>query len=102
VFEAAVILAAMGGSAEPAGPTALATQACSRRMAQLAARYEMVDLTSHVVGDTQVLSDGRYLVRLAVTINYDRKGGIERRYAVISCVVNQYGRVDAIDPPRGR
>ena len=99
MIEAVVILAAMGSSAEPAGPTAMATQACSRRMAQLAARYEMVDLTSHVVGDTQILSDGRYLVRLAVTINYDRKGGIERRYAVIRCVVNQYGRVDIIDDP---
>ena len=99
MIEAALILAAMGGSAEPAGATALATQACSRRMGQLAARYEMVDLTSHVVGDTQVLSDGRYLVRLSVTINYERKDGIERRHAVISCVVNHYGRVDYIDNP---
>ena len=32
-------------------------------------------LTSHVVGDTQILSEGRYLVRLAVTINYQRKDG---------------------------
>jgi hypothetical protein len=89
----------MGGPAEPAGATAIATQACSRRMAQLAARYGMVDLTSQVVDETQILSDGRYLVRLSVTINYARKGGIERRRAVISCVVNQYGRVDYIANP---
>ena len=99
MIEAALILAAMGGSAEPAGATAMAIQACSRRMAQLAASYSLVDLTSHGVGDTQILSEGRYLVRLAVTINYQRKGGIERRHAVISCVVNQYGRVEALGEP---
>ena len=56
MIEAALILAAMGGSAEPAGATAMATQACGRRMAQLAASYSLVDLTSHVVGDMQILS----------------------------------------------
>src|SRR3954463_2375054 len=102
MIEAALILAAIGGSAEPAGPTAMATQACSRRMAQLASSYSFVDLTSNVVGGTKILSEGRYLVRLAVTINYQREDGIERRHAVISCLVNRYGSVEAISEPVGR
>ena len=64
-------------------------------MAQLAARYEMVDLTSREVGDTQILSDGRYLARLVVTINYDRKGGIERRHAIRALTARLGNRLDA-------
>lgn len=99
MIAAALILAAMGGSAEPAGPIAMATRTCSRRMAQLAASYSFVDLTSHVVGDPQILSEGRYLVRLAVTINYPLRDRIERRHAVVSCLVNRYGSVEAIGEP---
>lgn len=98
--------AAMGGPGTPSplpnrlGPvetTAWATAACSKRMAQLAARHGIKDLTSQVIGYAQHLSDGRYLVRLAVTITYRRKPGIENRHAIIGCVVNEHGKVDYID-----
>ena len=96
MIEAALILVPWVARPSLPAPQPWATQACSRRMAQLAASYSFVDLTSHAVGDTQILPEGRYLVRLAVTINYQRRDGIEGRHAVISCVVNRYGRVEAL------
>lgn len=95
----AYVFAAMGG-VQPEGLTAMATRACSRKMAQLAASYDALDVSSKVVGETQILNDNRVLVQLLVTIRYKRRAGIiEPRTALVGCVVNQRGRVDAIGEP---
>ena len=72
--------------------TGSATEACSRKIAQQAAHYGAIDIKSFVVGRAQQLPGGRHKIQLLVTINYDRKGGIETRTALIDCTVNQYGR----------
>jgi len=99
VIVEALVYAAMGGS-QPEGLTAMATRACSRRMAQLASSHGALDVSSKVAGETQILEDDRVLVQLWVTIRYRRQGGvIEPRTARVGCIVNRYGRVDSIGVP---
>jgi hypothetical protein len=96
-----LLLAAMGGSPPPIDLTGVATEICSKRMVQMATRYQAIDLSSQVIGKAQVMSDGKVLVRLAVTINYRRKGGVETRRAIIGCLVNQ-NRIEILEAlPRG-
>ena len=93
-----MIIAAMGG-VQPEGATAMATRACGRRMAQLAASYKALDVQARVVGETVVLPEGRYLVQLQVTIRYRRETDIETRQSQVGCIVNEYGRVETIMEP---
>ena len=64
------------GGIQPEGLTAMATRACSRKMAQLASSYDALDVSSKAVGETQILNDNRILVQLLVTIRYKRHAGI--------------------------
>ena len=57
-------------------------------------------MSSFVVGGAQRLSDSGHVIQLLVTINYSRKGGVEKRTALIDCTVNQYGRVSIAEAKR--
>jgi hypothetical protein len=74
-------------------PTAMATAACTRRMAQLAAGYGIVDITTNVASPATTLRYWRYQILLHVTIRYPR----ETRKAVVACVVTQYGKVVSLE-----
>jgi hypothetical protein len=74
-------------------PTALATESCSRRMAQLAASYGIVSLSAQVASDAVVLEDGGFEILLRVTIHYPR----EVRQAVIACTVSRTGKVRSLE-----
>ena len=93
------LLIAMGG-VQPEGMTEMATRACIRRMAQMAASYGALDISSHRVGETQLIEGDRTLVQLNITIRYRRRMGIiEPRTATVGCIVNRYGKVEAISEP---
>ena len=96
---AAIILAQAMGGTEPEGVNAMATRACARKVAQLAASHGTVGVSTRVAGDTQELADGRYLLQLDITIRYRRRTGDETRRARIGCVVNKRGHVDALGEP---
>jgi hypothetical protein len=93
------LLAAMSGT-QPDGLTAMASRACSRRLAQLAASHGYLDVSTRVIGETMLLENDRVLVQLNVTIRYRRRMGvIEPRNATVGCIVNRYGKVEAISEP---
>ena len=88
------------GGVQPEGATAMATRACGRRMAQLAASYKALDIQARAIGETVILPEGGYLVQLIVTIRYRREGGdIETKQSQVGCIVNEYGRVETITEP---
>ena len=93
---ALILVQAMGGAA-PGDVTAVATATCSHAMAQRAASYNAIDLSSQVIGKAQPMADGMVLVRLAVTINYRRKGGTETRKAIIGCLVDPRGKIELLE-----
>jgi hypothetical protein len=79
--------------------TALVTEACSRKVAQLAAPYGPKGLASFVVQDAAPLPGNRYLISLLVSIDYP----VEKRTALIHCVANEHGRIESIDDlPNGQ
>ena len=82
----------------PAGETitARAAEACSRRMAQLAAPYRPKGLGSFVLQDAAPLPNNRYLISLLVSIDYPSG----TRTARVHCVVNEQGRIESISAPR--
>lgn len=71
--------------------TARATEACTRRMAQLAAPYKAKGITSVVKG-TELATGGGTDVILLVTIDY----GQEQIQATVRCSVSVGGRVEDI------
>lgn len=92
MIEALILAQAMGGAA-PADDLGRATAACSRKLAQLATRHGIVDLSSQVIAPGQQV-DGRNLIRIVVVVRYKRKHGIETRRGVISCLVSTSGKVE--------
>ena len=75
--------------------TARAAEACSRRMAQLAAPYRPKGLGSFVLQEAAPLPKNRYLISLLVSIDYPSG----KRTAPVHCVVNEHGRIESIDGP---
>jgi hypothetical protein len=74
--------------------SAFAMEACSRRIAQLAAPYQAKSITSFGGGNqAQLLAGDRYSVTFAVTLDY----GAEKRTARVHCIVTQAGRVDSVE-----
>lgn len=96
MIEALILAQAMGG-ASPPDLTGVATELCAKRMIHMASRYGASDLTSQVIGHAQQMGDGKILVRLAVTINYNRKAGIEQRKAIIGCLVDTRGKIEVLE-----
>jgi hypothetical protein len=92
----ALVLAQAMGGAVPSDTIGLATAACTHKLAQMAARYGIVDLSSQAISPIQRLDD-KLLVRLTVTIRYNRKHGIESRRAVVGCLVDASGRVEILE-----
>jgi len=93
----ALILAQAMGGAQPTDLTGAATEVCAKKMVQIAARYGAKDLTSQVIGKAQPMADNKVLVRMAVTINYRRKHGVETRHAIIGCLVDPRGKIEVLE-----
>lgn len=73
--------------------TAFATEACSRRIAQLAAPYHAKGVASRVNQAAVVLPGNRYQLGFRATVDY----GVELRSGQISCTVTAGGRVEKIE-----
>ena len=82
----------------PGSVTARATEACSRKMAQMAAAYKPKDLTAFLVEEAHPLADGSFFVALLVSINYPN----ETRTARVNCTVDSRGGVRSIAEPTSR
>ena len=96
VIGALILAQAMGGAA-PSDLTGAAVEVCAKKMVQMAAKYGARDLTSQVIGHAQPMADNKVLVRMAVTINYHRKRGIEQRKAIIGCLVDPRGKIEVLE-----
>lgn len=90
-------LAGCGAALQPAPDdatvTGFATEACSRRIAQLAAPYHAKGIASRVSDEAVVLPDGRYRLGFTASVDY----GNEQRTGRIVCTVTAGGRVDQIE-----
>lgn len=91
VVSACAAEGALQPAVEEGSLTARATEACTRRMAQLAAPYKAKGITSEVKS-TVLMAGGGTEVILMVTIDY----GAEQVQAPVRCSVSVGGRVEEI------